>query len=227
MKIFGPLWEDYHEKIQKNWQRIVHPDDIVLVPGDISWAMNIDDAMKDLNFIESLNGQKILIRGNHDYWWPSLSKLEKLPFKTLHFIHNSAIVMNGVGFCGSRLWDTSEFSFSKFINFRENPKQREKQPADDHKIFESEIHRLEMSISKLPQDLQLKIALVHYPPIGKDLLPSRCSSIFEKAGIKHVCFGHLHNLKESINPYGSARGVTYHFCSADEVNFTPQLICHL
>jgi len=227
MKVFGPLWEDYHQKIKTHWLSTISDEDLVLIPGDISWAMKLESAMIDLEFIESLPGKKVLIRGNHDYWWPSLSKLEKLPFKTLTFLHNTACEFHGIGICGSRLWDSDEYSFHEFINFRENPKQREKQDLDDKKIFESELKRLELSISCLPKHVHTKIAMVHYPPIGKDLKPSKCSHIFEASGISHVCFGHLHNLKTSLIPWGQARGVTYHFCSADEVNFQPQLIMTL
>lgn len=227
MKLFGPLWEDYHQKIANNWNKVVTEHDIVLIAGDISWAMKLEEAMQDLDFIDKLRGTKILIRGNHDYWWPSLSKLQKLPFKTLHFIQNNAVIIQGVGFCGTRLWDSDEFSFSDFVQYKENPKAKVKEPVDDKKIFESELARLKLSIAQLPKDISLKIALVHYPPIGKDLKSTACSKIFEESGISHVCFGHLHNLKKKITPYGSARGVTYHFSACDEVDFTPQLILDL
>jgi predicted phosphohydrolase len=227
MKVFGPAWENYHEKIKQHWEEIVHPQDIVLIPGDISWAMHLEEALLDLAFIDQLKGTKIMIRGNHDYWWPSLQKLQKLPFKSIHYIHNNALLIKGIGFCGTRLWDSPEFNFSEFINFKDNPRQKEKPPQDNLKIFESELKRLELSISFLDKSAQHKIALVHYPPIGADLKESLCSKIFEQNQIEHVCFGHLHNLKKSLNPYGQARGVTYHFCSADEVNFTPQEILNL
>ncbi len=227
MKVFGPLWEDYHQKIHDHWQACVKKEDLVLIPGDICWAMSLEEAMQDLAFIDKLNGQKVLIRGNHDYWWPSLAKLEKLPFKSLKFIHNNALLIHGVGLCGSRLWDSEEFSFDEYINYRPNPQARPKASFDDAKIFDNEISRLERSISQLSPEAQVKIALCHYPPIGKDLKPTRCSSLFETAGISHVCFGHLHNLKNTMNPWGSSRGVTYHFCAADEVNFTPQKILSL
>jgi predicted phosphohydrolase len=222
MKVFGPAWENYHQKIQDNWQRIVKDEDLVLIPGDISWAMHLHEALIDLEFIDKLKGQKILIRGNHDYWWPTLSKLEKLPFKTIRYIHNNALSFHGVGICGTRLWDSHEYSFGQYVDFKENPHAKEKVPSDNERIFENELRRLEMSIAALPQDSKIKIAMVHYPPIGKDLKQSRCSKLFEENGITQVCFGHLHNLKQKLNPYGSARGVTYHFCAADEVDFTPQ-----
>ena len=224
MKVFGPKWVEYHQKIQSNWQNVVSKDDLVLIPGDISWAMKLEEAMIDLAFIDSLNGTKVLIRGNHDYWWPSLAKLQKLPFSTLHYIHNNALLINGIGLCGSRLWDSDEFSFKEYTQYVDNPKAKPKEPVDNQKIFDAELKRLELSMSQLSNEAKIKIALVHYPPIGKDLKETKASHLFEAAGISHVCFGHLHNLKKSPNPYGTARGVTYHFVAADEVDFTPQLI---
>lgn len=227
MNVFGPLWDNYHEKIKDNWQRVVAKDDLVLIPGDICWAMKLEEALIDLAFIDSLNGTKVLIRGNHDYWWPSISKLEKLPFNSLKFIHNNALLINDVAFCGTRLWDSNEFSFKDYIQFIDNPRAKEKSPVDNEKIFDSELKRLELSISQLSKEAKIKIALVHYPPIGKDLKQTKASKMFEEAGISHVCFGHLHNLKTRLNPYGQARGVTYHFVAADEVNFLPQLILEI
>lgn len=224
MNVFGPLWDNYHEKIKNQWQSVVSDQDLVLIPGDISWAMKLDEALVDLAFIDKLNGTKVLIRGNHDYWWPSLAKLQKLPFKTLKFIHNNALLINGVGLCGTRLWDSHEFNFQDYIQFKDNPRAKEKVAVDREKIFDSELKRLELSVSQLSQEAKIKIALVHYPPLGKDLKQTKASKIFEDAGISHVCFGHLHNLNKSLNPYGTARGVSYHFVAADAVNFTPQLM---
>lgn len=224
MKIFGPKWENYHEKIEKNWQAIVKPEDLVLIPGDISWAMKLENAMIDLEFIERLNGTKVLIRGNHDYWWPSLKKLEALPFKTLHFIQNNSFIFHNVAICGTRLWDTHEFDFADYIQYKENPKEKKKEPQDDEKIFLSELERLKLSIQTLPKDDKLRIAMLHYPPLGKSLNETSVSKMLEGAHIQYACFGHLHNLKTSILPFGEARGVKYIFCSADEIDFIPQKI---
>jgi len=222
MKVFGPLWVDYHNKIKTQWEKTVGPDDLVLIPGDISWAMRLEEAMEDLAFIDALPGTKVLIRGNHDYWWPSLKKLEALPFASLKYIHNTTYVQGRIAICGSRLWDTPEFSFREWITFRDNPKAKEKEPVDHEKIFLTELERLKRSIDLLPEGDFIRIAMVHYPPIGKDLKQTRASILFEENRIKHVCFGHLHNLNQSMIPYGSVRGVTYHFCAADHVDFTPQ-----
>lgn len=224
MKIFGERWENYHQKIYERWQDTVHHDDLILIPGDISWAMKLEDAMMDLEFIDQLKGTKVLIRGNHDYWWPSMAKLEKLPFQSLKYIHNNALLIKEIAICGTRLWDSSEYNFQQYVNFRENPKKKPKQDVDHEKIFQDELRRLEMSISQMAKAAPYKIAMTHYPPIGKDLNPSKCSKLFEDNHIQHVCFGHLHNLNQSLIPWGSARGVTYHFCSADEIDFKPQKI---
>lgn len=108
MDIFGSNWENYTERMRENWNRIVSPEDLVLIPGDISWAMYLQEAQEDFSYINALNGQKILLRGNHDYWWTTLNKMERFVeeqgFDTLHFIKNTAFLWNGTAICGTRGW---------------------------------------------------------------------------------------------------------------------------
>lgn len=228
MEAFGPSWENYSERIQSNWKKMVTETDLVLIPGDISWAMHLEQAQIDLKWIDALPGTKVILRGNHDYWWSSSSKLSKVMPPSMHFIHNNVFVWNGIAIGGARLWDTSEYNFGEYIEFRENPRARIKTPEqlaheeeEGEKIFDRELKRLELSLSQLPKNSHVRIAMTHYPPIGADLLPSRASKILEFYQINHCVFGHLHNVHKGSLPFGEARGVKYHFTSCDYLDFIP------
>lgn len=228
MEVFGPAWKDYPEKIKTSWEATVGPDDLVLIPGDLSWAMKPEDALIDLEWIDRLPGQKLILRGNHDYWWPTSAKLKGLLPPSFSFIHNNAFEWNDVAFGGSRLWDTKEYSFDPFIEFVENPLSKKKtaeelvkQKEENERIFVRELNRLTMSLEKLNPKAKTRIALTHYPPIGADLRPSRASAILEDFGIDICVFGHLHNVRAKSLNFGSARGVKYLFASADYLDFTP------
>ena len=169
-------------------------------------------------------GYKLLIRGNHDSWWPSNAKLQGLLPPTLHFIHNTAFNWNGVSFGGSRLWDTKEYAFTSYVHFVDNPFQsnaRKLSEADNEKIFVRELRRLELSLQKLDPNAHTRIALTHYPPIGSELRPSRAATILEDFKIDVCVFGHLHNVKKGALPFGEARGVRYLLTSSDYLSFTP------
>lgn len=223
MDVFGPLWKDYTQKMEKNWRALVEPDDLVLIPGDISWAMTLDEALVDLNWIDALPGTKVIIRGNHDYWWSSGAKMSKIMPPSIQFIQNSALLWNDVALGGSRLWDTPEYNFNEYIHFQENPKAKEKTSTKDdaEKIFLRELERLRLSLSQMDKKAKKRIALTHYPPIGAHLLPSRASKILEEFQIDTCVFGHLHNLKKGTTLFGKARGVDYFLTSCDYLDFTP------
>lgn len=224
MEVFGPNWKGYASNIEKNWKRCVKDCDLVIIAGDISWASKEKEVSPDLDFLESLPGEKLLLRGNHDYWWPSASKLKKLLPPSLHFIQNSVFNWNGISFGGSRLWDSKEYNFSFFIEFINNPYQsRKKNPSaeETEKVFLRELERLTLSLKQLDPKAKTRIALTHYPPIGANLEPSRASTIFENFGIDICVFGHLHNVKFESLPFGKARGVQYILSSADYLSFTP------
>ena len=223
MDVFGPAWKDYPQKIESAWKERVGPDDLVLLPGDLSWAMKLEDALIDLEWIDALPGQKLMIRGNHDYWWASAGKMRGALPPSISFIHNSAFEWNGVAFGGTRLWDSHEYSFSDVIEFIENPRERVKViDADEtERIFVRELERLKLSLEKMNPKAEKRVALTHYPPIGKDLHPSRAAAILEDYKIDVCVFGHLHNVRDGALPFGEARGVRYLFTSADYVDFTP------
>jgi predicted phosphohydrolase len=225
MDFFGPTWAGYTDAIARNWKAVVGQDDLVLVPGDISWAMKLEDARQDLEWLDVLPGTKLLIRGNHDYWWSSSAKMQKALPPSLRFLHNNVFIWNDVAIGGSRLWDSVEYGFQPFIEFRPNPRAKPPVPEnieEEERIFNRELERLRLSLSQLPAQAKLKIAMTHYPPIGADLKPSRASKILEEFGISICVFGHLHNLKKECLPlFGTARGVRYELTSCDALEFKP------
>lgn len=150
MDFFGKPWDNYTDKIKQNWLEHISKDDLVLIPGDISWAKDLNDAKVDLDFIHDLPGTKVMIRGNHDYWWTSLSKIEKILPPSIHVIQNNTFTWNEYTIGGARLWDTDEYYFHDFIDFKENPRAKkliaDEEPKDAQKIFERDLNRLEMSL---------------------------------------------------------------------------------
>ena len=228
MEIFGPLWHGYIKRIETHWKECVKEEDLVLVPGDICWATKLEEATIDLAWIDALPGTKVMVKGNHDYWWGSKKKmLEMLP-PSIHIIYNDAFVWNDVALGGTRLWDTEEYNFNAFIHFQENPKarikteeEREKERIVAEKIFARELERLRLSLSQLNPKAKRRIALTHYPPIGANMQPSLASKILEEFKIDVCVFGHLHNLKKDQHLFGEARGVHYHLTSCDYLDFKP------
>lgn len=225
MEVFGPAWDRYAEKIETHWNELIKPEDLVLLPGDISWAMKPEQALIDLNWIDALPGTKVMIRGNHDYWWTSPSKLRAMLPPSIHMIQNDTFQWNDLSIGGARLWDTPEYGFRDYIVYKENPKAKDKPPVDtfeeDAKIFARELQRLDMSLKLHNKKARLKIAMTHYPPIGADLKPSQASRIL-KAHHTDICvFGHLHNVKPQALPFGKADGIDYALTSADYLDFRP------
>ena len=225
MDIFGPNWEDHAKKIGENWKSTIHPDDLVLVPGDLSWAMKLEDAVPDLQWVDELPGTKVMIKGNHDYWWGSLSKIAAGLPPSIHLIQNNVFNWKDVTIGGARLWDTPEYSFGQFIEFKENPKAKkvEEEIQEDlsQKLFDRELERLKMSLKGLNPDAAIRIAMTHYPPIGADLQPSRAAQILEQHQVQICVFGHLHNLKPNQPLFGTARGIRYILTSCDYIHFQP------
>lgn len=232
MSLFGPQWHDYEKKIESHWKECIKDEDLVLIAGDISWALKLEEAIADLEWIHQLPGTKVMIRGNHDYWWTSLKKMEKLCPPSIHFIQNNCFIWQGHttegacpwAICGARLWDYT-FNFGSFVDFQSNPKENKKEkkedPGEREKIYARELQRLELSLQSIPAHIENRIAMVHYPPVDAGLNPSPASDLLEKYRIQTCLFGHLHSLRAGSLPFGSARGVRYLLTSCDYLNFTP------
>lgn len=226
MEAFGKAWSDYANRIEKNWKKVIQADDLILIAGDITWAMKLEEAMKDLEWIDALPGTKVLLKGNHDYWWPSNKKLlESLP-PSIHFVNNNTYTINDVTIGGCRLWDTSEYSFADYITFIESPLVKEKtlDPNEIERIYNRDLERLRLSLTQLDPKASYRIAMTHYPPIGADLKSSRASAILEEFNINVCVFGHLHNVKKVEGLFGEKNGILYLYTAADYLNFEPMLV---
>lgn len=209
MGIFGEVWKDHDRKIFENWNRKITSEDTVLIAGDLSWSMRMDDSIKELDFIRDLPGRKIAIKGNHDYWWTSVTKLNSL-YDNFDFIQNNHFVWKDFAICGTRGW-VCEGS-DRFTK-------------EDEKIYKREALRLENSLkSAVSAGYSKIICMIHYPPVNEHKDDSVFTSLFEKYGVKKVIYGHLHGnaLKNLLE--GNRNGVEYIMTSGDYLNFDPVLI---
>lgn len=224
MDVFGKEWTDHHKKVAAFWDAHVSREDLVLIPGDISWAMTLEQAIPDLEWIHARPGTKILIKGNHDYWWESASKVRKILPSTLFIISNDAFHWNSVAVAGARLWDSHTYSFTEFVAFQESSKKIEagaaKNIEEDKKIFTRELGRLQTSINCMRPDARQKIVMTHYPPISADLQDSLVSKMLEQADVNACVFGHLHSLKPGYTLFGTKNGIQYHLVSCDWLHCT-------
>ncbi len=209
MGIFGDVWQDHDKKINDNWLEMIKPCDTVLLGGDLSWSMTLEDANKELDFIASLPGRKIAIKGNHDYWWSSIKKLNAR-YDNFDFIQNNHFVWQDTAICGSRGW-VCEGS-DKFSD-------------DDMKIYLREGIRLEASLkSARAAGFTDIIAMIHYPPFNEYGEASIFTALFEQYGVRKVIYGHLHGVALKNVLQGMRNGVEYIMTSGDYLNFRPLLI---
>lgn len=247
MDRFGEQWRDHGERIAANWRRLVEPGDLVLLAGDISWAMRPSEALVDLEFLSRLPGTKILIRGNHDYWWGSLAKVRRMLPPSMLAIDGDAIECGGVGVCGTRLWNCPGLSFAEFLEFRSPNHDASSEPLQaerDEKIWRREVARLHRALADLDQleargSLKLRVAMVHFPPCDGRLTPNELTVMFERTGVEHVVFGHLHGVsppnenppndfrESTVRPFGQRNGVSYHLTACDYLDFAPLLLAEL
>jgi len=206
MNIFGPVWDNYLDQIVTDWQSKVGEDDVVLLCGDLSWAMKLEDAVADINYLKPLNGKKILLRGNHDYWWSTISKVREILPYNFYAIQNDCLQIENVIFCGTRGWvvDSSKMT-----------------DANDKKIFDRELIRLEMSLKSAKEKQKNGeeiICLLHYPPFDKNNKGTQFTSLIESYGIKTVVYGHLHGKVPNVKPVLNLNGVSYYLSSCDMVH---------
>lgn len=226
MEVFGNEWEGWTEKLHKNWKESIKDQDLVLLPGDISWATHLEDALPDLEWIDNLPGTKVMIRGNHDYWWSSKSKVFGILPPSIHIIQNDVFNFNGVSIAGARLWDTAEFDFNDYIVIKEGTPAKKLSTYEGHdekneKIYAKELIRLELSLKELDPNAALKICMTHYPPINSSLDDSKASKILENYGIQYCVFGHLHSLKKGLSLFGKKNSLHYFLTSCDFLDFQP------
>lgn len=204
MEVFGPQWAGHTHKIKENWLAVVRADDVVLVCGDISWAMGLAAAAADLRWLARLPGRKILLRGNHDYWWTGPSKLRSR-YPEFEFLQNDAILLGSTAVCGSRGWKVpSNEGFTE----------------EDRKIYARELLRLEMSFkSALQQGAEEIICVLHFPPFFKEDEENGFTELFRRYPVRKVLFGHIHGEQHLSVFEGVRDGVEYKLCSCDTQGF--------
>jgi len=208
MDVFGPAWVDHDRKIETNWRRLVTDEDLVLIPGDISWAMRLPEAEEDLRRIGAWPGTKVMIRGNHDYWWQGIGKVRQKLHPSVHALQNDAVFLHGWAICGTRGWKVPGGE-----DFTE----------EDEKIYRREVQRLELSLQAAGGQEPV-IAMLHYPPFNEKGEPSLFVELMHRYGVRICVYGHLHgpHLAEAVT--GNIDGIEYHLVSCDHVDFAPLLV---
>lgn len=205
MDIFGVMWENHFEQITEDWKAKVSEDDTVLLAGDLSWAMTMENALIDIAEVEKLPGKKIIIRGNHDYWWHSYTKLYNLlKAKNIYAIQNNALKLDGVIYCGSRGWTLPDMN----------------KTDEDEAIYKRELIRFELSLSeakKLQTENEPIVAMIHYPPFEIGNADTEFTNIFEKYGVAKVVYGHLHGRQGRTEITAEKNGVEYFLTSCDKL----------
>ena len=208
MDIFGSNWEGHFEKIKADWLEKVTPDDVVLIPGDISWAMKLSDALFDLQALADLPGKKVLIRGNHDYWWSGITKIrDSAPNDSFYFLQTDAVKIGNFVFVGSRGWACPGSS-----DYTEH----------DEKLYLREGERFRLAFldcERLREEGDQVVALMHYPPATAKFEDTLFTQLFENNRVNKVVFGHIHG--PTYFPYRIEKnGVKYHLTSCDKVGFS-------
>ena len=217
MEIFGPRWQDYMEKIQNNWNRIVSPEDTVIVPGDISWSLRLEDALDDFRFLDALNGKKLIGKGNHDFWWSTHSKLrafwEQNQISSVDILYNNAHRFDNCIVSGTRGW------------FVEENQQHTVGNVEHAKIVNREAIRLRLSLEEAvrlrgdDKDLPI-VVFLHFPPVWNDFVCREILNVLHEFEIKTCYFGHIHGAYYAPRTQ-NFEGINFTICAADYLNFTP------
>lgn len=206
MDIFGQNWYKHDEKIKENWISKITAEDTVLIGGDISWSMTADESKDDLDWINNLPGRKIIIKGNHDYWWSSISKLNSM-YEDMHFIQNNFFTYEDYAICGTRGWICP--GSDKFT-------------SRDEKIYSREQIRLKLSLDAARKAGYEKfICMIHYPPTNEKFDGSAFTEIFKEYNVEKVIYGHLHGPALSRVIDGIHEEVQYIMTACDYINFNP------
>ncbi|MBO4432182.1 MAG: metallophosphoesterase [Clostridia bacterium] len=202
-------WENYTDRLKTNWEKVVDADDTVVIAGDVSWGISLEESLEDFRFLNSLSGKKIIIKGNHDYWWSTVTKIKKFfddnGLDTLNILHNNCYFDGKIAICGTRGWvydGTGE---------------------KDEKVISRECGRLDRSLSMAKDLGAMPLTFLHYPPAYGEYVCDEIVSVLKKHEINTVYYGHIHGSStyKALTEYG---GIKLKILSADSVGFTPILI---
>ncbi len=204
-------WQDYSGRLERNWRNLVSDNDTVVVAGDISWAMKLEECYEDFKFLNSLPGEKILLKGNHDYWWATKRKIDDFivsnGFDTIKILFNNSFTVDGITICGSRGW------------------YYDADTQADIKVINREVGRLKLSLDSAPVKDNPPVVFLHYPPVYNDLECTEIMDTLISYGIKECYYGHLHGAHTHKNAVvGMYKDINMHLISTDYVDFTPVLV---
>ncbi len=205
MDVFGAHWSDHFERISQDWREKVQEDDVVLLPGDISWAMALSDAKADLDAIGALPGKKVLLRGNHDYWWSGIGRVRDALVPNMYAVQNDCMCLNDTLICGTRGWLLPG----------------EQTNADDMKIYQRELLRLNMTLTQArrkSQDMPI-VCMMHYPPLTDACRDTGFVEVLKQFGVEDVVYGHLHGAGIKSAFRGEYEGIRFHLVSCDSLGF--------
>jgi predicted phosphohydrolase len=209
MDVFGALWIGHAERMAAAWDSRVAPSDTVLVPGDVSWARDLDEARGDLAWIGARPGVKFILRGNHDGWWASLKSVRRALPSGCHALQNDAFDLGGVVLVGARGWTA--------------PDDPTAAPADAA-IFTRELARLRLSIADADRRFgrsSPRVAMLHYPPWIEGRAPTEVVSVLREGGVRTCVYGHLHGADHALGVQGEREGMRFHLVAADAIGFAP------
>ncbi|NLC63843.1 MAG: serine/threonine protein phosphatase [Thermoanaerobacterales bacterium] len=213
MDVFGPDWEVYMQNIKTKWQKTVFHEDLVLIPGDLSWATYLDDAEPDFSYIEALPGKKIITKGNHDYWWTTQKKLDKYleikNFSTITFLQNRACFYDNVAITGTRGWKSPEDE-----GFTQH----------DERIYLREMERLKLSLQSTSGFNGDIITMLHFPPYTSKGNPTGFVEIMQQFNVSICIYGHLHGKQCNNAIEGEQDGIRYYLVSSDYLQFMPLML---
>lgn len=200
-------WDHYEERLEKNWHRLVQPEDTVVIPGDVSWGMSLAESKADFDFLNALPGKKLLLKGNHDYWWTTRRKMDAFfaenGFDTLRIVHNDAVVVGEVAVCGTRGW---------FYDAEADA---------DRKILSREVGRLQISLSAAIATGKEPVVFLHYPPVWGGKVCEPFLDVLRENGVKRCYYGHVHGQGIRQAFCGEIDGVMLQLASADALKFAP------
>ena len=203
-----PGWDNYVGRIEQNWNKLITDDDTVVIAGDISWAMNFEELKADFAFLDHLPGQKIIIKGNHDYWWNTMTKMNQFidenQFVSIRILQNNSYEVDGVSVCGSRGW---------FFDSEE---------AHDEKVLNREVGRVKMSLDAAT--CEEKILFLHYPPVTTDIYCEQMMQLIADYRVKKCYYGHLHGAAARFAIDDNIGGCDFELISCDRLGFMPKLI---
>ena len=220
MEVFGHRWDGYIDRLKNNWERLVEPEDTVIIPGDVSWALSLEEAESDLKFLDNLPGKKIIGKGNHDFWWATMSKhttfFKKLEISSISFLFNNAHLCGDFIIAGTRGWYMDE----EAKNAPDN--------TDFEKLVNREKIRLEMSL-KEAKKIKCEhpgaeiLAFMHFPPFWNGKSSEPLVNLLKEYGVKRVYFGHIHG-NYTVEPHFTYDGIEMTIISADYLQFIPKRI---